>query len=75
MFGHYKPRGHSNIYPNETTPYPTNPGTASIPLVGGSRVDTCRPLPPLALSREEWEEIGRRMGWIRKRRPSTRVSR
>ena len=67
---HKKPRGHSNLYANETEPYPTNPDTASIPLIGGSRVDTCRPLPPLALRRQEWEEIGRIMGWLKVRRTS-----
>lgn len=67
---HKKPRGHSNVYANETTQWP-HPAEdkACVPLVGGARLETCRPLPPLALSREEWEEIGIRMGW-RVRRPA-----
>lgn len=64
MLKHKKPRGHSNAYVEETEPYPDLPQKACIPLVGGSRVDTCKPLPPLALDKEEWQEIGRRMGWI-----------
>ena len=60
---HKKPRGHSNVYANETQAYPDLPGVACIPMVGGSRVDTCRPLPPLAMCAEEWNEIGRIMGW------------
>ena len=73
MLGHKKPRGHSNVYADETEPYPTHPEKACVPLIGGSRVDTCRPLPPLALSREEWEEIGRRMGWLKPSRAVEKV--
>lgn len=61
------PRGHSNAYADEAEPWPDLPEKARVPLSGGSRVDTCRALPPLALSREEWEEIGVRMGWRRRR--------
>lgn len=64
---HKRPRGHSNLYPDETVPCDTCPEKASIPMVGGAYVWSCKPLPPLALSREEWEEIGRRMGWIGKK--------
>jgi hypothetical protein len=67
MTTRHRPRGHSNAYAEETEPYPSNPSRASIPLAGGSTVYTCKPLPALSLSREEWEEIGRRMGWIRTR--------
>lgn len=59
---HKKPRGHSNVYADETTKY-LETDKACIPMIGGSRVDTCKALPPLALGKDEWEEIGRRMKW------------
>lgn len=62
-----RPRGHSNAYVNQTEPHPHVPDKAMIPIAGGSRVDTVRDLPPLALSREEWQEIGERMGWAKYR--------
>jgi len=58
------PRGHSNVYAEETEPYPTFPEKAMIPMIDGAHVDTCRLLPPLALSKQEWETIGRKMGWL-----------
>ena len=60
-----KPRGHSNVHAEQTKPYPTMPDKASIPLSGGATVYTVKELPPLALSREEWQEIGERMGWAK----------
>lgn len=57
-------RGHSNVYASQTVLYPANPTSAMVPLVGGASVHTVRNLPPLALDREEWETIGRRMGWL-----------
>lgn len=62
-----KPRGHSNVKAEETQPYPTMPEKASIPISGGATVYTVKELPPLALSREEWQEIGERMGWAKYR--------
>lgn len=72
MLGHKKPRGHSNVYPEETelATYKERgkviviEGVATIPMSGGSTVYSCKPLPPLALRRDEWETIGRKMGWI-----------
>jgi len=59
-------KGHSNVYRlDEVKPYPTNPDRATIPIQGGASVTTVKELPPLALSREEWETIGRKMGWIK----------
>lgn len=62
-----KPRGHSNAYTNKTEPHPTAPDKAFIPIVGGASPYTVKDLPPLALSREEWQEIGERMGWAKYR--------
>ena len=59
-------RGHSNVYNlNEIKPYPTNPDRISIPIQGGARVDTVKNLPDLSLDKKEWEEIGRRAGWLK----------
>lgn len=76
---HTMPRGHSNVYAEETHAawgFGEPPLKACVPLAGGSRVDTWRPLPPLALNRREWEEIGVIMGWYRRRKrpPITRVA-
>lgn len=58
-------RGHSNVHHlDEMKPYPTNPDRWSIPVQGGASVYTVKDLPDLALSKEEWLEIGRRAGWI-----------
>lgn len=59
-----KPRGHSNAHVDQTEPHPTAPDKASIPIEGGATVYTVKDLPPLALSRDEWQEIGERMRWI-----------
>jgi len=59
-------RGHSNVvYLSEMKPYPTNPDRWLIQVEGGASVDRVKELPPLALSREEWENIGRRAGWMK----------
>lgn len=60
-------RGHSNIYPEQITTWPNLPDVAKIPIAGGANVDTVKELPPLALRREEWQEIGERMGWAKYR--------
>jgi len=57
-------KGHSNVRLEEFTTPPHCPEKALIGLVGGATLQTCRPLPPLALTRQEWEEIGRKMGWL-----------
>jgi hypothetical protein len=62
-------RGHSNVREHETVEWckkdkAVTPGVARIPLNGGGTVQTWRELPPLALRVEEWQEIGRRMGWL-----------
>lgn len=63
MSTHEKPGGSSNVYADETAPYPDLPDCACIPMIGLSRVDTCKALPPLALHRDDWETIGRKMKW------------
>jgi hypothetical protein len=61
------PRGHSNVHAEQTTAWVRsdgNPLRARIPISGGATVYSVKDLPPLALSRDEWLEIGRRMEWI-----------
>ena len=58
-------RGHSNVCNLENMyPYPTNPDRWSIPIQGGASVTTVKNLPDLALSKDEWLEIGKKAGWI-----------
>jgi hypothetical protein len=63
-------RGHSNLRAEQTEAWsndlkiPNAPDVARIPLEGGAGVYTVRELPPLALRKSEWEEIGRRMNWL-----------
>ncbi|MFA5307433.1 MAG: hypothetical protein WC365_08350 [Candidatus Babeliales bacterium] len=58
-------KGHSNVCNLETMhPYPTNPNRWCIPIEGGSSVYTVKNLPDLALSKNEWFEIGKKAGWI-----------
>jgi hypothetical protein len=62
-------RGHSNVYADKTKPWDSidpgvESGIARIPLTGGSTASSARELPPLALRRSEWREIGVRMGWL-----------
>lgn len=60
-------RGHSNVSSEKTKPWVgkgIEPGIAKIPLGSGDTVQTWKELPPLALRKQEWEEIGRRMGWL-----------
>ena len=59
-------RGHSNVYDlGSMKPYDTNPDRWSIPIQGGASVYTVKNLPDLALSKEEWLEIGKRAGWTK----------
>lgn len=58
-------RGHSNVHAEQAEPHPNISDKAMIPITGGASFHTVRPLPPLALSREEWETIGERMGWLK----------
>lgn len=60
-----KPAGHSNAIVDQVQPISTS--QAMIPIHGGATVTTYRALPSLILSREEWQEIGERMGWARYR--------
>lgn len=56
------------MYASQAEPHPTlGAEKAMIPLIGGAHVNTVRPLLPLALSRDEWQEIGERMGWAKYR--------
>jgi hypothetical protein len=62
-------RGHSNVESKKTVPWnkvdpKTDPGIARVPLSGGASIEGWRELPPLSLRKEEWEEIGKRMGWL-----------
>lgn len=57
------PRGHSNVKLELVKPWPGDEEKAQVPLIGGATVNTTRDLPALALSRDEWEAIGKAMGW------------
>jgi hypothetical protein len=62
-------RGHSNVRSEQTRDWSKIEtrcarGVARIPLSGGASYESFHELPPLALHRDEWEEIGRRMGWL-----------
>ena len=58
-------RGHSNVMIEGCQQWPGGqPECAKLPLIGGATVTTCHELPPLALHKGEWQEIGRRMGWL-----------
>jgi hypothetical protein len=57
-------RGHSNAFAHLTEQWPNNPDKAKIPMEGGSTVFTVKELPPLALGKEEWREIGKQMDWM-----------
>jgi len=61
-------RGHSNVIVKELSLWDTPPDCAKLPLRGGATVSTCKELPPLALHKHEWEEIGRIMCWLKKPR-------
>lgn len=60
-----KPKGHSNARTDETEPWSGDTEKAMIPISGGQTVASWRPLPPLALTKEGWQEIGERMGWAK----------
>lgn len=60
------PRGHSNVDDWDGV-YIDDPelGKVKIPISGGASVYTVKDLPPLYLSREEWEKIGKKAGWVK----------
>jgi hypothetical protein len=65
-------RGHSNVKAALTRPWDqidpkVDPGVARIPLFGGATIESTKELPPLALDHWDWEEIGRKMGWLKTR--------
>lgn len=62
------PRGHSNVHASKTEPWPDIPDKARIPIEGGASVYTVKPLPPLAIDKDEWLEIGRKMKWTRRKK-------
>jgi len=45
-------------------PLSTNPDRVMIPIQGGASVSSVKELPPLALSKAEWLDIGKRAGWV-----------
>lgn len=57
------PRGHSIAYPDQAVRDADIPDIARVPIRGGSSLAHWRNLPTLALRRDEWEALGRRMGW------------
>lgn len=60
-------KGHSNVTRlEEMKPYLTNPDRWCIHIEGGSSVYSVRDLPDLALSKDEWLEIGQRARWLKK---------
>jgi len=56
-------RGHSNIYQGSARPYGPDCNRARVSMMGGGKVDTVKRLPDLSLSKEDWLQIGRAMGW------------
>ena len=56
-------RGHTNVVNMDEAKIDELSRRLMIPLEGGASVDTCKELPPLALSKEEWVTIGRKAGW------------
>jgi len=57
-------RGHSNLHIDEIKRHENKEiDAAMIPIEGGASLHTVRPLPPLALRKEEWRKIGDRMDW------------
>lgn len=56
-------RGHSNIQLEGIRQHERVDDAAMIPITGGATLRTVRPLPTLALRREEWKQIGDRMNW------------
>ncbi len=55
-------QGHSNII-GKLHRWDTPPDCCKAELIGGAHVGTCKMLPPLAIHRDQWEAIGRYMGW------------
>ena len=66
------PKGHSNVAePRNAHQWPDAPtGVARVRITGGATVETVRPLPPLALRKDEWEKIGTAMKWTLDTEPS-----
>lgn len=62
------PYGHSNVRSWETEPDPDSDARdtpfARIPLLAEGRTGHSQKVPPLALSQQEWETIGKKMGWL-----------
>ena len=56
-------RGHSNVTFGDKDYYRHKSGCLMIRLVGGASFDKCKELPPLAIHRDDWEKIGKIMGW------------
>lgn len=57
-------RGHSNVDATHAEKWDTPPDCCKLRLTGGATASTCRELPPLALHRDDWEQIGKFMGWL-----------
>ncbi len=71
--------GHSNVEPKQTRQWSdldktVESGIARIPISGGVTAATTRDFPPLSLMKEEWLEIGRRMGWINSIHPQENMT-
>lgn len=67
-------QGHSNVDAKHTDQWRgVGDECARIPLSGGASFTSFKELPSLALHRDEWEEIGIRMGWIPKEYLVTRA--
>lgn len=60
-------RGHSNVNTDKMQRWNTPPDCCKLSLGGGATARSWREFPPLALHRDEWEKIGRFMGWTLKR--------
>ena len=58
-------RGHSNVCDMEKVVIDSYTGKVKVPLHGGTGIYTTKDLPPLYLSKEEWEQIGRKAGWLK----------
>lgn len=57
------PRGHSNVKLEGIRQHEVVSDAIMIPIEGGATLQTVRPLPTLALRRNEWKAIGDRMNW------------
>ncbi len=62
------PRGHSNIGNINGVAKPSYDSESQrvrVPIQGGASIPGWHDLPDLYLSREEWEKIGRVVGWLK----------